>query len=104
MCGSNEEIKALFADLSDDDIAALDRAAFDPVKIHAAYQAAVQHKNQPTVILVLGVKGYGLGTNNAESRNIAHNQLEMKEEELKTFRNRFKLPLTDEELVNLTFL
>ena len=62
-----------------------------------------QHNGQPTVILSQGVKGYGLGTTSAEGRNIAHNQLDMSEEELKTFRERFNLPLTDKTLVEFKF-
>jgi pyruvate dehydrogenase E1 component len=103
LCGDNEELKQLFTDLSDDDIAQLNRGGHDPVKIYAAFAAAVKHKKQPTVILFQSVKGYGLGTKGAEGRNVAHNQLEMSEEELKTFRDRFKLPLTDKQLADLSF-
>lgn len=103
ICGDNAELKALFADLSDEEVGELHRGAHDPVKIYAAYAAAVKHKGQPTAILFQGVKGYGLGTNNAEGRNIAHNQLEMPEEDLKIFRDRFKLPLSDKELEKLSF-
>lgn len=99
---NTEELKALVADKSDDDIAALSRGAHDPVKIHAAYQASVEHTGQPTVILTQGVKGYGLGAN-AEGRNIAHNQLDMTLEDLKAFRDRFKLPLSDSQIENLDF-
>lgn len=97
------ELKKLVADLSDDDLAALHRGAHDPIKIYAAYQTAAQHQGQPTVILAQGVKGYGLGVGNAEGRNIAHNQLDMTEADLKAFRDRFSLPLSDEDLVNLKF-
>jgi len=104
LADSNEELKALLAEFSDEDLAELNRGAHDPVKIYAAYDAAVKHKNQPTAILFQGVKGYGLGREHAEGRNIAHNQLEMNEAELKAFRDRFKLPLTDKQLANLDFL
>ncbi|TAK74965.1 MAG: pyruvate dehydrogenase (acetyl-transferring), homodimeric type [Gammaproteobacteria bacterium] len=100
---NTDELKALVADLSDEDIAKLGRGAHDPVKVYAAYQAAVQHKGQPTVILSQGIKGYGLGTTSAEGRNVAHNHLEMTEEELKVFRDRFKLPLKDKALLALDF-
>jgi pyruvate dehydrogenase E1 component len=103
LCNGNEELIQLFADWSDDDISQLKRGAHDPIKIYAAYAAAAQHKGQPTVILFQGVKGYGLGIQGAEGRNIAHNQLEMTEEELKTFRARFDLPLTDQQLAELSF-
>ncbi len=100
---NTDELKALVADLSDDDIAQLHRGAHDPLKVYAAYSAAVQHKDQPTVILAQGVKGFGLGTTNAEGRNVAHNALDMGENELQAFRDRFKLPLTDEELAHFSF-
>lgn len=100
---NTDELKELVSDLSDEDIAKLHRGAHDPVKIYAAYSAAVNHKNQPTVILTQGVKGYGLGTHLTEGRNIAHNQLDMSEEELTAFRDRFKLPLSDEQLKHLEY-
>lgn len=104
LADSNEELKTLIAEFSDDDLALLNRGAHDPVKIYAAYTAAINHKNQPTAILFQGVKGYGLGTGHAEGRNVAHNQLEMNEAELKAFRERFKLPLSDKQLNDLSFL
>jgi pyruvate dehydrogenase E1 component len=101
---NTDELKALAKDISDDDLIQFNRGAHDPVKIYTAYAAAVQHKGQPTVILTQGVKGYGLGTKTAEGRNVAHNSLDMSEEELKAFRGRFKLPLTDKELTSLDFV
>lgn len=95
---NTDELKALVADLSDDEIAKLNRAAHDRLKIYAAYKKATEHTGQPTVILTLGVKGYGLGTTTAEGRNVAHNALDMTQDELKAFRDRFNLPLTDEQL------
>ncbi|EKD53914.1 MAG: hypothetical protein ACD_60C00141G0003 [uncultured bacterium] len=103
LCGDNEELKALFSDLSDEEMAKLQRGAHDPVKVYAAYAKAIQHKNQPTVILAQGIKGYGLGTRHGESRNVAHNQLEMSAEALTAFCERFKLPLTDKERNDLSF-
>jgi len=100
---NTDELKALVADLSDDDLAQLNRGAHDAVKIYTAYAAAVQHKEQPTVILTLGVKGFGLGTKTTEGRNVAHNSLEMSEDELQAFRDRFNIPLTDKELSSLNF-
>lgn len=97
------DLQALVADWSDSDIAMLKRGAHDPVKIYAAYQQAVNHQNQPTVILAQGVKGFGLGTSITEGRNIAHNQLDMSDEDLKVFRDRFNLPLTDKQLLNFEF-
>jgi pyruvate dehydrogenase E1 component len=100
---NTDELKALVADWSDEQLTALHRGAHDPVKIYAAYMAATQHKNQPTVILAMGVKGYGLGTTTTEGRNVAHNQLELTEDELKAFRERFQLPLTDQQLSEFQF-
>jgi len=100
---NSDELKALVADLSDEELSQLNRGAHDPIKVYTAYKTAVQHKNQPTVILTQGVKGYGLGTTTAEGRNVAHNQLEMTEVELKAFCKRFKLNMTDEGLAQFDF-
>ncbi|OGT39755.1 MAG: pyruvate dehydrogenase (acetyl-transferring), homodimeric type [Gammaproteobacteria bacterium RIFCSPHIGHO2_12_FULL_38_14] len=100
---NSEELKKLIADFSDEDLLKLSRGAHDPIKVYAAYQKAIQHQDGPTVILAQGVKGYGLGTKITEGRNVAHNQLEMNEEELKHFRDRFKLSLSDEALLNYQF-
>jgi len=100
---NSDELKGLIADLSDEDLMKLHRGAHDPIKVYAAYKAAIEHRGQPTVILAQGIKGYGLGTGSAEGRNIAHNHLDMTDEELKAFRDRFKLPLTDEQLLGLEY-
>lgn len=98
------ELAALVADWSDADIEKLHRGAHDPIKVYAAYKAASEHQHQPVVLLMQGVKGYGLGSVTAEGRNVAHNHLEMTDDELKTFRDRFKLPLTDQQLFNYEFV
>lgn len=103
ICGDNEELKALFNDLTEAELAELHRGGHDPIKVYAAYAAAIKHTKQPTVILAQAVKGFGLGVSNAEGRNIAHNQLEMTEQELQVFRDRFALPLTDEQLQKFAF-
>lgn len=103
LCGDNEELKALFKDLSDEEIGQLNRGAHDPIKIYAAYDRAVKHKGQPTVILAQGVKGYGLGTKATEGRNVAHNQLEMADDEITGFCTRFGLGLTAESMGNMAF-
>jgi pyruvate dehydrogenase E1 component len=99
----NEELAALLAEFSDEELNQLRRGGHDPLKVNAAYAAAVKHKNQPTVILAQTVKGYGLGVSSAEGRNVAHNHLDMTEPELKTFRERFQLPLTDKQLTDFEF-
>ncbi|OGT46812.1 MAG: pyruvate dehydrogenase (acetyl-transferring), homodimeric type [Gammaproteobacteria bacterium RIFCSPHIGHO2_12_FULL_41_20] len=103
LAGDNEELRVLLASFSDTEIAELVRGAHDPVKVYAAYTAASQYRGQPTVILAQGVKGYGLGTKSAEGRNVAHNLLDMTPEDLKIFRERFKLPLSDQQLLSLEF-
>jgi pyruvate dehydrogenase E1 component len=94
---NSPELKALVADMSDDDVFALLRGGHDPKKVYAAYQAAINHKGQPTVILAKTVKGYGMGKA-GEAMNIAHNQKKMTADELKNYRDRFKLPLSDQEV------
>lgn len=103
LAGDNPELKELLDQFSDQKLAQFHRGAHDRLKIYAAYAAATQHKGQPTAILAQGVKGYGLGIEKSEGRNVAHNQLEMSLDELKAFRKRFELPLTDEQLAELAF-
>jgi pyruvate dehydrogenase E1 component len=103
LAGDNSELKALIDTLSDEEIHQLHRGAHDHYKVYSAYKAATEHKGQPIVILAQGVKGYGLGTTCGEGRNVAHNQLEMSDDHLKAFRERFNLPLTDKQLLNLEF-
>ncbi len=91
------ELQALVVDMSDVDIHHLQRGGHDPLKVYAAYQAAVQHTGQPTVILTKTIKGYGMGAA-GESKNIAHNQKKMTTEELLAFRDRFKIPVSDKDV------
>ncbi len=74
----------------------------DPLKVHAAYKAAVEHKGSPTVILAKTIKGYGLGEA-GEGKNITHQQKKLNEEELRIFRSRFGIPIPDEELHDAPF-
>jgi pyruvate dehydrogenase E1 component len=97
------ELKAMVADWSDRDIWELNRGGHDPAKIYAAFHAAVNHKGQPTVILPKTVKGYGMGTS-GEAQNITHQQKKMSLESLKIFRDRFELPIADEEIEKLPYL
>jgi pyruvate dehydrogenase E1 component len=93
----NPELAAMVADWTDEEIWNLDRGGHDPIKMHAAYSAAVAHRGQPTVILAKTIKGYGMG-GAGEARNISHQQKKMGEHELLSFRDRFSLPLTDEQV------
>jgi pyruvate dehydrogenase E1 component len=96
------ELKALVAELSDDDIDRLKRGGHDPVKIYSAYAAAVHHKGQPTVILAKTKKGYGMGTW-GQGKMGTHQQKKLDDEALQAFRDRFALPLSDEEVTGLRF-
>jgi pyruvate dehydrogenase E1 component len=97
------ELKAMVATWSDDDIWRLNRGGHDPHKVYAAYQAAVTHTGQPTVILPKTIKGYGMGES-GEAQNITHQQKKMGTTSIKAFRDRFKLPITDAELEQLPYL
>jgi pyruvate dehydrogenase E1 component len=92
----NAELAEFASSLSDAQINSLSRGGHDPVKIHAAFAAAVRHRGQPTVILAHTKKGFGLGRT-AESRMSAHQQKKLDEEALRSFRDRFALPLSDED-------
>ncbi len=96
------ELAQLTAHLSDDDIDRLRRGGHDPVKIHAAYHAAVRHRGQPTVILAKTKKGYGMGTA-GQGRMTTHQQKKLDAEGLRDFRDRFGLPLTDAQVENVEF-
>ena len=95
--GKDPKLLEMVADMSDDEIWALNRGGHDPRKIHAAYAAAVAHTGQPTVILAKTIKGYGMGEA-GEGQNITHQQKKMTENALLAFRDRFGLPLSDEEV------
>ncbi|PPC83569.1 MAG: pyruvate dehydrogenase (acetyl-transferring), homodimeric type [Methylotenera sp.] len=100
--GKYPELKEMVAAMSDQDIWRLNRGGHDPHKVYAAYNAAVNHKGQPTVILAKTVKGYGMGEA-GEGQNTTHQQKSMDIESLKKFRDRFDLPITDEQVENLSF-
>ncbi|HNI83279.1 MAG TPA: pyruvate dehydrogenase (acetyl-transferring), homodimeric type, partial [Rhodocyclaceae bacterium] len=97
------ELKALVADWSDDEIWNLNRGGHDVHKIYAAYHAAIHHQGAPTVILAKTIKGYGMGAS-GEAANIAHQAKKMSRDSLMKFRDRFKLPLTDQQVDDLVFL
>ena len=101
--GKYPELKAMVADMTDDQVWALTRGGHDPQKVYAAYAAAAKHQGQPTVILAKTVKGYGMGEA-GEGQNITHQQKKMGETHLKEFRDRFGLPLTEEQLKEIPFL
>jgi len=96
------ELKALVAELTDDDIDRLKRGGHDPIKIYSAYHAAVNHRGQPTVILAQTKKGYGMGTW-GQGKMGTHQQKKLDDDALKAFRDRFALPLSDEDVTGLRF-
>lgn len=95
--GKYPELAELVATLSDEDIWRLNRGGHDPLKVYAAYAAAMQHRGQPTVILAKTVKGYGMGIA-GEGMNITHSQKKMGEAALKAFRDRFNIPISDDQI------
>ena len=100
--GKHPELLAMVNHLTDDQIRKLLRGGHDPEKVYNAYQTAMEHKGQPTVVLAKTVKGYGLGEA-GEGRNITHQQKKLNEKELREFRDRFHIPINDEDVVNAPF-
>ncbi len=100
--GKYPELLELVADMSDDELWRLNRGGHDPYKVFAAYSAAVKHTGQPTVILAKTVKGYGMGAS-GEAQNPTHQQKKMDEDSLRKFRDRFNIPVSDEQLGKLPF-
>lgn len=100
--GKYPELLELVNHLSDDQIRKLLRGGHDPAKVHAAYHAASQHKGSPTVILAKTIKGYGLGEA-GEGRNVTHQQKKLNEKELREFRTRFGIPISDDEIADTPF-
>jgi pyruvate dehydrogenase E1 component len=100
--GKYPETARLVAHWSDEQIAALQRGGHDPHKVYAAYHAAVNHQGTPTVILAKTVKGYGMGEA-GEGQNITHQQKKMGEDALRAFRDRFRIPISDEQIKDTPF-
>ncbi len=100
--GKYPELKDMVANMSDDEIWRLNRGGHDPRKVYAAYAAAVAHKGAPTVILAKTVKGFGMGKA-GEGLNVAHQQKKLDVDSLRDFRNRFNIPVSDEEIEGLSF-
>lgn len=100
--GKYPELAEMVSDLSDDDIMKLNRGGHDPYKVYAAYQAAYQHKGQPTVILAQTVKGYGTGTS-GQAKNDTHSMKKVAIDDLKAFRDNFNIPLTDDQLKEVPY-
>ncbi|WP_075186706.1 pyruvate dehydrogenase (acetyl-transferring), homodimeric type [Teredinibacter haidensis] len=100
--GKYPELLELVSDMSDEEIYQLNRGGHDPQKVYAAYAEATAHSGQPTVILAQTVKGYGMGTA-AESANVAHSVKKLDIESLKKFRDRFGIPVSDDDLKSVPY-
>jgi pyruvate dehydrogenase E1 component len=100
--GAYPELLEMVSNLTDDDVWRLNRGGHDSHKIYAAYHDAIQHTGQPTVVLAKTVKGYGMGES-GEALNISHQQKKMDEESIRVFRNRFKVPVSNEDLADMPY-
>jgi pyruvate dehydrogenase E1 component len=100
--GKYPELKEMVANLTDEDIWRLNRGGHDARKVYNAYLAASTHKDQPTVILAKTVKGYGMGRA-GEGQNITHQQKKLDDEALREFRDRFNIPVSDDDLSRLPY-
>jgi len=100
--GADPKLRKMVEKLTDEELSKLRRGGHDPEKVYAAYRAAVEHRGAPTVILAKTVKGYGLGEA-GEGKNITHQQKKLNESELREFRARFGIPISDEEVGDAPF-
>ncbi len=100
--GVDPRLESLVADLTDEQIRRLKRGGHDPVKVYAAYKAAVECRDAPTVILAKTIKGYGMGEA-GEGRNVTHQQKKLNEDELREFRTRFDIPIPEDQVAEAPF-
>jgi pyruvate dehydrogenase E1 component len=100
--GADPRLLDMVKHLSDDQVRKLTLGGHDPVKVYNAYAAAVEHKGSPTVIIARTIKGYGLGEA-GEGKNITHQQKKMNDEELRAFRTRFGIPVSDADIAKAPF-
>ena len=100
--GVDSRLLKMVEHLSDEQISKLQLGGHDPEKVFAAYKAAVEHKGSPTVILAHTIKGYGLGES-GEGKNITHQQKKLNEDELRHFRTRFNIPISDDDVAKAPF-
>ncbi|MCK6629815.1 MAG: pyruvate dehydrogenase (acetyl-transferring), homodimeric type [Anaerolineae bacterium] len=100
--GTDPRLLEIVSHLSDEQVRRLRLGGHDPEKVYAAYKAAVEHKGAPTVILARTIKGYGLGEA-GEGKNITHQQKKLNEDELREFRARFGIPISDDEIASAPF-
>jgi pyruvate dehydrogenase E1 component len=100
--GADPRLEAMVRHLSDTDLKKLHVGGHDPVKVYNAYRAAVNSQSTPTVVLARTIKGYGLGEA-GEGKNITHQQKKMNEGDLKHFRGRFGIPISDDQIADAPF-
>lgn len=100
--GRDPRTLEMVSKMSDDDIWNLRRGGHDPQKVYAAYHAAVNHKGQPTVLLIKTVKGFGMGKA-GEGKNTVHQTKKLTDDDIRTFRDRFNIPVPDSELSKIPF-
>jgi pyruvate dehydrogenase E1 component len=100
--GAHPELKKMVEKYSDAQLSKMRRGGHDPEKVYAAYKAAVENEGAPTVILAKTIKGYGLGEA-GEGKNVTHSQKKLNEEELRQFRTRFGIPISDKEIAEAPF-
>mgnify|MGYP001813452372 FL=1 len=100
--GKHPETAAMVANMSDEEIWHLNRGGHDPVKVYAAYDAAMKHQGQPTIILAKTIKGYGMGSA-GEGQNTAHQQKKMDFEAIRKMRDRFNIPISDKDIENVPY-
>jgi len=100
--GGDQRLLDLVKNYSDEQLQRLNRGGHDPMKVYAAYKAAIEHKGSPSIILAQTIKGYGLGEG-GEGRNITHLQKKLNEQELLEFRSRFGIPVPDREVQEAPF-
>ena len=100
--GKSKSLAEMVEHFSDDDIKKLNRGGHDPEKVYSAFKAATEYKNGPSVILAKTIKGYGLGEA-GEGKNITHQHKKLNEEDLRRFRARFSIPISDGDLKNIPF-
>ncbi len=100
--GTYPQLTEMVKNYTDEQLQKLRRGGHDPAKVYAAYKAAVEHEGQPTVILAKTIKGYGLGEA-GEGRNVTHQQKKLNEQELRHFRSRFGIPISDNQIAEAPF-
>lgn len=101
--GKYPETAALVEDWTDEQIWSLSRGGHDPEKVYTAFRRATETRDQPTCLLIKTVKGYGMGTA-GEGQNTTHQQKKLAEEQLRAFRDRFRIPVSDEDLPKAPFV